>query len=247
MKYLRIKTYTTTKKSRKNGTRSMVPLIIEKDRKQGRITSEKALSRKRPILVTGAHKSGKTRFLERLYNNALDIWGGHSKARGRLFLGAMRPVAAWCEGEGFQEWYEALEAEAQKEKKEPLTPWKKLREWEKRDLLPQFCAEKRVIVFLDDADTLSGQKLEVACKCVVAARRWAVGASAENRLPPSLRLVVLGANPQTVCLDSEVAYDATGVLMWVLMAVAMGAGAFEVAVVLGGLKILGRGRGAAKI
>ena len=77
MKYLRIKGKSSSSNSRrKTTTKNIIPLIIEKNRKYGTVTKEKALSRKDPVLITGAHSSGKTRWLERLYEQALDILEG---------------------------------------------------------------------------------------------------------------------------------------------------------------------------
>ena len=47
-------------------------------------------------------------------------------------------------------------------------------------------------------------------------------------------------------LNSEVAYDATNIVIWALIAVCVMAGMWEVAFVLGGMKVLGTGRGASK-
>jgi hypothetical protein len=57
---------------------------------------------------------------------------------------------------------------------------------------------------------------------------------------------MLRRDPQTFRLDSEVAYDATTIVMWIMIALSVGMGAWEIAVVLGGLKMLGSGRRAAR-
>ena len=55
MQYLRIKR--GAKKVRADGSAYAVPLVIKKTKKYGQVTSEKAISRKYPILITGAHNS----------------------------------------------------------------------------------------------------------------------------------------------------------------------------------------------
>jgi hypothetical protein len=53
-------------------------------------------------------------------------------------------------------------------------------------------------------------------------------------------------DPQLIRLDSEVAYDATAIFLWLMIAVCIGMGAWEIAAALGGLKLLGSGRRAAR-
>ncbi len=158
-------------------------------------------------------------------------------------MGGIRATGSWVEDKAFRAWYEEQKPE---KGEDPLVPWNKFGVWGRADFLPLYCAKKRVVVFIDDAHKLNGQKLDMACRCIQAAKMWVVSSSGENQLPPSLRHVVLGANPQIINLDSDVAYDATGVLMWVMMALAAGVGMWEVAAVLGGLKMLGKGRWAAR-
>lgn len=238
MKYLRIKAFGKSKKKRKNGTYNVIPIFVEKNRKYGSVICEEAISRKRPILITGAHQSGKTHFLERLHESALDIWGGHTKAKAKLLFSSLNPISSWVESPALIEWYEKQEGQE--------TPWKKLRAWEKTDLLPEFCKKNRAVVFLDDAHKLTGRKMDIAKKCVMAAKICVATASEEGRLPPSLRQIILLNDPQIIRLDSDVAYDMTSILMWIMMAAAIGTGAYEIAMALGGLKMLASGRRATK-
>jgi hypothetical protein len=98
------------------------------------------------------------------------------------------------------------------------------------------------VLFIDDAHRLQGRKLQIARECALTARLWVVSASEEGRLGPSLRNVLMRRDPQLIRLDSEVAYDATAVVLWLLIAVCVGMGAWELAAALGGLKLLSHGR-----
>jgi hypothetical protein len=239
MQYLRLKGIESAK-SRKNGTKNIVPIFREKNRKFGKIIKEKAISRKRSILITGAHHSGKTRTLDRLYQYALDIWGGHPKVKGYLKLGQIQPISQWYEAEQVREWWES------KNTSSDFKPWHKLKAWEKVELLPKYCKATNAALFLDDAHKLTGRKLDIAKKCTQSAKITVVTTSEEGRIPPNLRQVILPYNPQIIRLDSDVAYDGTNVFLWILILVSLGAGAYEIAVILGGLKWLGYGRRASK-
>ena len=102
------------------------------------------------------------------------------------------------------------------------------------------------MLFIDDAHKLAGRKLEIARLCVLGAGIHVVTASEEQRIPPNLRAVLMRREPQIFRLDSEVAYDATSLLMWLFIAASMGVGFWEAALVMGGLKALGTGRRSAR-
>ena len=70
--------------------------------------------------------------------------------------------------------------------------------------------------------------------------------SEEQRLPASLRHLVLNRDPQIFRLGTDTAYDDTHILVYFLCLVALGAGWWELSIVLGGLTALSRGRGAAR-
>jgi hypothetical protein len=53
-------------------------------------------------------------------------------------------------------------------------------------------------------------------------------------------------DPQIFRLDTDVSYDATNLFMWAVLVACLAAGWFEAAMVLGGLKMLGSGRRAAR-
>lgn len=221
---------------RKNGTKEITPLFVTKAHKFGQVQTETTISKKKNILITGDHDSGKTKSLLKLYDHALDVWGGQAKAKGKLYLDYLQPIGEWYDHENLAEWYASKQS----------GDWKKLKNYEKAKLLPQFCKEKRVILFLDNADKLTGRKLDIAKQCILSAKITVCTVQAENRLSPSIRRVLLSRDPQFLRLSSEVAYDATNVLLWSFIAVCVSAGMWEVAFILGGMKVMGTGRRASK-
>ena len=102
MEFLRIKR--TQKQVRADGSRYAVPILVTKTRKYGKVTSEQNISVKKPVLVTGAHDSGKTRWVTRLHEHAREIWGSKIKA-DPLFLDTLSPLSAWCDNKGVSEWW----------------------------------------------------------------------------------------------------------------------------------------------
>ena len=234
MEYLKIKNGKNQKRA--DGTHYAVPLFITKNRKYGKVTSEQAISVKKPILVTGAHDSGKTRWLMRLYENSTAIWGSKIKSPA-LYLDSLSPLSAWIDAPALAEWWD---------KQDPDTPWQKLKQHDRAEALPTYCQETKAVLFIDDAHKLAGRKLQLARQCVLASKIFVIASSEEQRLSPNLRSVVMRREPQIFRLDSEVAYDATKIIMWMVIATCIAAGFWEGAAVLGGLQALGSGRRAAR-
>lgn len=240
MEYLKIRR--SKNQVRADGSRYAVPLFVTKSRKYGKVISEQTISNKKPILVTGAHDAGKTRWVTRLHEHALEIWGAKRKA-DPLFLDTLSPLSAWCDDPAIGTWWDKQQQELDKDERRP---WKSLKQYERSEALPNYCEETGAVLFIDDAHKLAGRKLQIARQCALAARLSVVAASEEQRIPPNLRTVLMRRKPQIFRLDSEVAYDATDVLMWCFIVSCLAAGWWEAAFVLGGLKALGTGRRAAR-
>jgi hypothetical protein len=244
MEFLKIRR--GTGQTRADGSRYAVPLYVTKTKRMGNTISEEAISTKRPILVTGAHDSGKTKWVERLHEHAGEIWGTKSKT-SPLYLNTLSPLSAWCDEPDVEKWWEGLRVT--EEAADPTTsrvPWKALKQHDRAEALPDYCKDTKAVLFIDDAHKLAGRKLQIARKCVLASRLFVITASEEQRMPPNLRNVVMKRDPQIFRLDSEVSYDATNLFMWAVLVACLAAGWFEAAMVLGGLKMLGSGRRATR-
>ena len=244
MEFLKIRR--GTGQLRADGSRYAVPLYVTKTRRMGNTISEEAISTKRPILVTGAHDSGKKKWVERLHEHAGEIWGTKSKT-SPLYLNTLSPLSAWCDEPDVEKWWEGLRVT--EEAADPTTarvPWKALKQHDRAEALPDYCKDTKAVLFIDDAHKLAGRKLQIARKCVLASRVFVIAASEEQRMPPNLRTVVMRRDPQIFRLDTDVSYDATNLFMWAVLVACLAAGWFEAAMVLGGLKMLGSGRRAAR-
>ena len=231
---------------RADGSAYAVPLWVTKNRKYGTVITEETISTKRPILVTGAHDSGKTRWVQRLHEHSMEIWGTKSKTPA-LYLDAISPLGSWSDGAFLGIWWDSRRLVLKGLDEELVRqPWKTLKTHQRSELLPDYCKDTGAVLLLDDAHKLTGRKLQIARQCVLAARLFVLTASEEQRLPPNLRTVVMRRDPQIFRLDSETSYDATNLFMWAILVACLAAGWWEAAAVLGGLKALGSGRRAAR-
>lgn len=228
MKMLILRKGATTAK----GASTCVPIIRTKSRKYGRTLDEEWLSVRRDVMLLGANAAGKTRWLLRLYENAATIWR-HQPA---MLLRAVDPLGAWAEDPRVIAYMERTSHAV----------WAKTKCWERSEWLVRWVEATRAVVLFDDAHLLAGRKLDVAKRVAQHAGLIVTGASQENRIPITLRMGLLARDPHIASLKSDAAYDVTAVFMWLVILCALGAGAWQLAAVLGGMKMLGRGSRAAR-
>jgi hypothetical protein len=234
-------------------SRHVIPIVKRKDRKYGPVVDSEVIGRKTPTLITGAHDSGKSRMLQKLHEEERAIWGKKIDAAA-LWLGALRPLGAWSDADHIAAWWDArattlaakVGAGGTAAKPDHLRPWAKLKAWERAEALPDYLRDTGAVLFIDDAHKLAGRKLQIARECALTAKVWIASASDEQRIPPNLRSVMMRRDPQVIRLGTDVAYDATNVLTWILALVLLASGAWEASIVVAGLKALSGGRQAAR-
>lgn len=215
-----------------NGQKRRVPVVRERERRYGKVVEERVLSVTRDILISGPHASGKSRWLDKLHKQAVEVWGTKKQL---LYLRSIEPL---------QRWYEDPRVIAHATARG--VSWPKLKSYERADELIRWVTEQKVLVMIDDAHKLTGRKLDVATRVSGAARQVIVSAFDEQQIPISLRLLLVHRHPQRVLLESKAAYDATSVTLWLTILIAMMAGWWQLAAVMGGMKVLAGGRRAAK-
>ncbi|KGK16816.1 hypothetical protein [Vibrio navarrensis] len=238
MRFLKLRT--DHKRQRKDGSRYVTPLIVDAPRRfaPSQDRKETSLRRKECQLITGAHDSGKSRWLLRLRDNRLEIWGRKSQP---VLLEGLMPLSSWIDVKGIDRWHHDKFAQD-----DGFIPWSRLNLQQKADLLADYLLDTEAMLFVDDAHKLTGRKAQIARKCLISCKLWIMTTSEEGRLPPSIRPIVERRNPQRTNLESEVSYDSTQALIWFLVALCVVAGAWEAGAVLGGLQMLGRGRRASR-
>lgn len=237
MQFLAIRSHSRERVDKRPHARAFV---ITKDRKYGKVLEEQQISIKRPVLIVGQHGSGKTYWLERLYNDANRVWA--SRTSTPLFLSGVQSVSDWTAGKHLETWW----ADYCVRTGEDDRHWKKLSAGERQRALPLYLSETDAVLFVDDSHKLTAKKLDIAKRCVMSAKMWVMTAADEGRIQPSLRHEVLKAGPQIFRLSTKVAYDNTKVLVWLAVIVAMFVGYEELVMFLMGLNMLATGRKATK-
>lgn len=234
MRFLKLRT--DHNRVRRDGTRYVTPLIVDAPRRfaPSRDRKETSLRRTQCQLISGAHDSGKSRWLTRLRDNRHAIWGRKSQP---VLLEGLMPLSSWVEVKGIADWHHEQFSDQR-----DYTPWGKLNLQLKADLLADYLLETQTLLFIDDAHKLTGRKAQIARKCLLSSKVWLMACSEEGRLPPSIRPIVERRNPQRIQLESDVSYDTTKALIWFMVAMCVVAGAWEAGAVIGGLQMLGSGR-----
>lgn len=234
MRFLKLRTDHNRK--RRDGSRYVTPLIVDAPRRfaPSNTRKETSLRRTQCQLITGAHDSGKSRWLSRLRDNRHAIWG---KKPQPILLEGLMPLSSWVEVKGIDSWYLKFTGD-----EDNPTPWNKLNLQQKADLLADYLLDTQTLLFVDDAHKLTGRKAQIARKCLMSSKIWLIAASEEGRLPPSIRPIIERRDPQRTNLESDVSYDTTKALIWFLVAMCVVSGAWEAGAVIGGLQMLGSGR-----
>ena len=220
-----------SRKVRADGTRPRSLTLRERSRKFGKITNEQYISARKDLLITGPQAAGKSHWIERLHTRSVEVWGKRPVVR----LNAVDPLAKWADLPEVQAWAAGR----------GLT-WSKLAAYSRVDLLADYIREAKAVLLLDDCHKLTGRKLAVAVRCTDVAYLVVSSTTTEQATPITLRLLLDRRSPTRVDLSSEAAYDSTSVVMWLVILISLGAGAWQLAAVLGGLKFLAGGRGANK-
>jgi len=244
MRFLKIKRVSTL---RTDGSEMKTPLIIDTPRRfaKSHERKETCIKRTKCQLITGAHDSGKTRWLERLYDDWEPIWKSKIKSKP-VYISALDPVSDWIDVSHVAKWFDTQEREAAEQAEQEIRNWRKLSQKQCISETARYLHETGTLLFLDDAHKLTGRKLQFARQLMMSTRIWLMTTYAENRLSPSLRTLVERASPQRTELDSDASYDATRIMLWLMIAGFTVSGAWEAALILGGLQMLGAGRNAAK-
>jgi hypothetical protein len=218
-------------KCRKNGVMRRVPMVRTRARKFGPVLEERILSVKSDVLVTGPNSCGKTLWLTKFHAKAHEVW----KDREAIYVRSLEPLGRWYEDD------RVIAHVASKGKS-----WDKLKAFERIDALIDWVKESKAVLVFDDVHKLAGRKLDIAIRLCRAAWRLVIGTFSEQATPITLRMLIETRDPQKISLKSEAAYDATSIFMWLMILIALASGWWQLAAVMGGMKVLAGGRRAAK-
>lgn len=246
-------------------TGQTVARVETKTKKYGQVIEQQNISVKSKCIVfAGAHHSGKTRALQKIHDKAESIYSAqlrpYSLKTKRLidnerleatkinsnwrwhqpiFIGANLTLAQWVDNVDLCNWWCMKNQATEKD-------FKRVKQYQKLALIRDYLKETRALLFVDDAHKFVGKKIQLFKDYFSVASRVLMSCESEQRLPESIRLMVMRASPDIHRFNTDVSYDMTHVVMWFLLFLLLLAGQYEIALLLGGLKMLANGRGATK-
>lgn len=194
-----------------DGTTQRVPLVRARAYRTGPVMEERTLRTKQDILICGAAISGKSRYLAKLTDKSAEIWGKNTMV---VSYHCRDNLSVLLDSYGGRGQNEKLKAMIEKIK------------------------ERKTVLLLDDAHVLAGKKLNTINRLIEHVEIIVSTCSEAQRIPASLRLILLKRNPQEVQLNSDQPFDATNTLMWLVILISIASGAWQLAAVLGATKFI---------
>ncbi len=191
----------------------------EKANTRSKCSKETYISKRKSVLITGDGDSGKTRNLIKIWDKRADIW----KKKPHILLNAITPLDEWIGTN-----------------REYLPVIKNEKQWQTVKRLIKFCADKKAVVFIDNAHKLTGRKLDIAKACASRNVVYATALS-ENRIPATIRQNIT-YNCLRFNLGTKVAYDATQGLIIIIALGAFFLGMNEIGILAGVFAMLKAGR-----
>jgi hypothetical protein len=224
----------------------------EKAFKYGDVIGYECVSRKkRYTVISGKTSSGKSRYLKKLYDNAIGIWStelrpyAYTKNQKALASRDDRPVfrskdeavawsfpapvfipvvsdqAEWLEQSHVAQWWDQCNEQ----------PFKKLKTFEKRAAVVSYLEATRAVLFIDDLDKVPTKKLQFFKDMLNVASRVVVTTTTLTQISQPLRLIIERDQMwmQHFELTTDASFDATHLIMILVVIVCAMSGQWAVA------------------
>lgn len=195
--------------ARRAGNSKSKRYLYLRDKRGGR-SKDKYLGRS-SLIILGRDGSGKTRELEKIREKAQAIFGVQA-----VYIPSQFPMSDWF----------LLNL--------PADELKGLKGIEKKELLVRACKDSVLIV--DDIHKLTGQKLQLVKRCLLACKHFVVSAPRWHDIPPSLRVEIEKRQFKEISLKSDVSVDVSYVVMALAIIGAFMVGYHEIAFLLMGMR-----------
>jgi hypothetical protein len=195
--------------ARRAGNAKQKRYLYLRDKRAGR-SKDRYIGRS-SLVIVGREGSGKTRELEKLREKATGVFGVPA-----VFIPAQFPMSDWF----------LLNLNSEE--------LKGLKGIEKKELFIRAC--KGAVVIVDDANKLTGQKLQLVKRCIAEAKYFVISTPSWRELPTSLRLEIEKRGFREVHLKSDSAVDISYLLIALAVVGAFIVGHYEIAFLLMGMR-----------
>jgi len=183
------------------------------------------VSKKKSLVITGLHASGKTKELKKIFKNKEDIF----KQDKFVWISATDSLSDWfnlnLKKKDTVEFLESFSEEERAEIEEDL---------KKQHIRIQNLINKttKAVLFLDDIDLLQGKKREVAKDIIKVSSIVICTAKNIQEIDKTVMYILNKKEYQEIALSSEQSYDATNILFMLMILAMVITGNIELAAII---------------
>lgn len=144
-RYLKVK--------RRKGRSFEIYFRAKKESSSKELETDLYIKRSLPLFIYGCDRSGKSENLQKLIDNAPQLWRDDFRF---LVLRASSSMVRWCCDIGFSCWMN-----------EKGIAIKSLNAAQRHDYLIEYCMTNKLVIFVDDLNKLSEYRLDILRQCAV--------------------------------------------------------------------------------
>ncbi len=199
------------------------------------------ISKVKPIMILGKAASGKSKQLGRLWDNKESIWdknkynfiwfSGIDSITEILYKNIKDNDSANFAEDKYEEYLEediAIDDYINKQYMRIMILIEKA---------------KNSILFIDDADKLTGKKLEIIKDMLRNCKTFVLSAEEDTTINKTIYQMVLRKKPTIIDLNSETSYDGTNILLVIFILGLFGTGMYELAMLVMAARFALKGMG----
>ena len=207
------------------GCRKKSLIFRERPQKYSKKLKETYVSKKKSLVITGLHASGKTKELKKIFKNKEDIF----KQDKFVWISATDSLSDWfnlnLKKKDTVEFLESFSEEERAEIEEDL---------KKQHIRIQNLINKttKAVLFLDDIDLLQGKKREVAKDIIKVSSIVICTAKNIQEIDKTVMYILNKKEYQEIALSSEQSYDATNILFMLMILAMVITGNIELAAII---------------
>lgn len=197
-----------------------------KPKKYSKKCKEIYVSKKKNIVIIGAHASGKSKELNKIIKQSSLIF---SKNKA-IVLKAQEPLSDWYNNITNQDKQELLLNQELSEEEKITIENNINKSYVKAMTLIN--KSKNAIIYIDDIDLLSGRKVEIVKDILKVCKIAVVTAKNEQDINKSIYYLLQKKGMQLLSLDSSTSYDATNILFVMFVLAMLATGQHELALLV---------------
>ena len=196
-------------------------IFRERPKKYSKKLKETYVSKKKSLIITGLHASGKSKELKKIFENKESIF----RQEKFVWISASNSLSDWftnIKKNDTKEFLESFNEEERAEIEEDL---------KKQHIKIQNLINKtsQAVLFIDDIDYLQGKKKEIVKDLIKVSSIVVCTAKSIQEIDKTIISILDRKKYQEIELSSDQSYDATNIIFIVIILAMLATGNFELA------------------